>query len=118
MLLEEILPVVPSDSDTPHMNAGAETETPESPLSQLFTICSPELAREFYTPERRSVRIHGHSTTIRLERAYWSVMEDLAEKENTTVAGLITRVHDHCQFSDQKNLASCLRVLCLKYVEG
>ncbi len=73
---------------------------------------------ELYTPERRSVRIHGHSTTIRLERAYWSVMEDMADKEGISVAGLITRVHDHCQFSDQKNLASCLRVMCLKYVEG
>lgn len=73
-----------------------------SPLSQLFNTCSPELAREYYTPVRRSVRIHGHSTTIRLERAYWAVMEGMAEKEGTTVAGLITKVHDHCQFSDQK----------------
>ncbi len=89
-----------------------------SPLTRLFAICSPEQARELYTPVRRSVRIHGHSTTIRLDRAYWSVMEDMAEKEGTTVAGLINRVHDHCQFSDQKNLASCLRVMCLKYVEG
>jgi len=91
---------------------------PVSPLTQLFSLCSAEQALEFYTPVRRSVRIHGHSTTIRLERAYWTVMEDLAEKEGTTVAGLITKVHDHCQVSDQKNLASCLRVLCLKYVEG
>ncbi|NQV82829.1 MAG: ribbon-helix-helix domain-containing protein [Rhodospirillales bacterium] len=90
----------------------------ERPLSRLFSICSPEEAKVFYTPSRRSVRIHGHSTTIRLEQAYWTVMEDLAEKQGVTVAGLITLVHDHCQFSDQKNLASCLRVLCLKYVEG
>jgi predicted DNA-binding ribbon-helix-helix protein len=84
----------------------------------LFTLYSPEQARELYTPERRSVRIHGLSTTIRLERAFWSVMEDLAEMENTSVAGPITRIQDHCQFSDQKNLASCLSVSCLKYVGG
>ncbi|MDA1090086.1 MAG: ribbon-helix-helix domain-containing protein, partial [Proteobacteria bacterium] len=76
---------------------------PVSPLTRLFSVCSAEQAREFYTPVRRSVRIHGHSTTIRLEQAYWSVMEDLAEKEGTSIAGLITKVHDHCQFSDQKN---------------
>ncbi len=112
------MPTVFSDSGTRQKSAQAGDANQDSPLASLFSLCSPEQARELYTPERRSVRIHGHSTTIRLERAYWSVMEDLAKKENTTVAGLITRIHDHCQFSDQKNLASCLRVLCLKYVEG
>jgi predicted DNA-binding ribbon-helix-helix protein len=118
MFREEKLPTVSSDSDIRQKNTRAEDANQASPLAKLFTLCSPEQARELYTPERRSVRIHGHSTTIRLERAYWSVMEGLAEEENTSVAGLITRIHDHCQFSDQKNLASCLRVLCLKYVEG
>ncbi len=113
------MPAILSDSAPGKGEQGAnEGVRGESPLSQLFTTCSPEQAKIFYTPVRRSVRIHGHSTTIRLEQAYWTVMEDLAEKEGTTVAGLITKVHDHCQFSDQKNLASCLRVLCLKYVEG
>lgn len=89
-----------------------------SSLSQLFSVCNAEQAQDLYRPVRKSVRIHGHSTTIRLERAYWSVMEDMAEQEGTTISDIINRVHDHCQFSDQKNLASCLRVLCLKYVEG
>lgn len=109
------------------MPNGAEQNLPQSgqaktdglsPLAQLFAMCTPEEAREFYTPERRSIRIHGHSTTIRLENAFWSVLEGLAEREGITVVGIITRVHDHCRFSDQKNLASCLRVLCLKYVGG
>ena len=110
---------ITSDSDAEKGKAASGVGVgPDSPLSQLFTTCSPDQAKAFYTPVRRSVRIHGHSTTIRLEQAYWTVMEDLADREETTVAGLITKVHDHCQFSDQKNLASCLRVLCLKYVEG
>ncbi|NQU60219.1 MAG: ribbon-helix-helix domain-containing protein [Rhodospirillales bacterium] len=46
------------------------------------------------------------------------MLEGLAEGERITVADLITRVHDHCRFSDQKNLASCLRVLCLKFIGG
>jgi len=33
-----------------------------------------------------------------------------------TVAALITRIHDHCLVANQKNLASCLRVVCLKYI--
>jgi predicted DNA-binding ribbon-helix-helix protein len=113
------LPAVTSDSSSGDgdNSAGAGTGS-ELALSKLFASCSPEQAKIFYTPVRRSVRIHGHSTTIRLEQAFWTVMESMAEDEGVTVAGMITLVHDHCQFSDQKNLASCLRVLCLKYIEG
>jgi len=105
-----------TDSKSPQLQqAGTDAD---SPLARLFIMCSPEEAREFYTPERRSIRIHGHSTTIRLENAFWSVLDGLAEKEGITVLGIITRVYDHCQLADQRNLASCLRVLCLKYIGG
>jgi len=109
---------LPNGTDSKLPQTGEAGTDAGSPLARLFTLCSPEEAREFYTPERRSIRIHGHSTTIRLENAFWSVLESLAEKEGTTVVGIIIRVHDHCQFADQKNLASCLRVLCLKYIGG
>ncbi|MDH3335817.1 MAG: ribbon-helix-helix domain-containing protein, partial [Rhodospirillaceae bacterium] len=55
-------------------------------------------------------------TTIRLERAFWNVLEDLANIEGTTVVGLVTKIYDHCQFANNKNLASCLRVVCLKFI--
>ena len=87
----------------------------ESPLSELFGMCNGEQDMEFL-PERRSLRIHGHSTTIRLERAFWNVLEDIAKTEGTTVAGLVIKIYDHCQFSNNKNLASCLRVFCLKFI--
>ncbi len=90
----------------------------DSPLTRLLSTCSPEEAKELFTPERRSLRIHGHSTTIRLEQAFWMVLEGLAADEGTTISGLVTRINDHCQFSNQKNLASCLRVLSLKLTEG
>lgn len=98
-------------------NPKAQPTGPMSPLARLFNMCDPEQAKEFYTPERRSIRIHGHSTTIRLESAFWDVLEDLADKEQTTVAGVIILIHDRCQFSEFSNLASCLRVVCLKYIE-
>ena len=87
----------------------------ETPLAQLFNLCNAEQEEE-YMPERRSIRIHGHSTTLRLERAFWGVLEDLAEQEGTSLAALITRIQDHCLVANQKNLASCLRVVCLKYI--
>ena len=88
----------------------------EKPLERMFALC-PINPDDEYMPVRRSIRLHGHSTTIRLERAFWTVLEELAAKEGSTPAALITRIYDHCLGTNQKNLASCLRVVCLKYIE-
>ena len=85
------------------------------PLDRLFGYCNSQQVRE-YLPEKRSIRIHGHSTTVRLERAFWSVLDEMAREEGVTVAALVTRIHDHCLSSNDKNLASCLRVVSLKYI--
>lgn len=86
------------------------------PLTRLFASCTSDPSSEF-EPVRRSVRIHGHSTTIRLEHAFWTVLQELAEMEEMTLAAMITAIQDHCHTTDQSNLASCLRVVCLKYME-
>ncbi len=101
----------------PGGRAGVETPSDKSntPLARMFALCNTDQSVE-YMPVRRSIRLHGHSTTLRLEKAFWAVLEELAEGEGLTLAGLITRIHDHCLTTNQKNLASCLRVVCLKYI--
>ncbi|MCP4242806.1 MAG: ribbon-helix-helix domain-containing protein, partial [bacterium] len=69
-----------------------------------------------FAPEKRGFRIHGHSTTIRLERAFWSVLEAMARDQDMTLSEMIQRIHDECIVANDKNLASCLRVICLKFV--
>jgi len=101
--------------DTAGSAGNVGTEGQEKPLSRLFGLCNVDQQMEFQ-PVRRSLRIHGHSTTIRLERAYWTVLEMLAGEEGITVAALVTKIHDHCQVANEKNLASCLRVVCLKFI--
>ena len=101
----------PTSPELPHHGEAGRRPS----LDTIFSLCNGEPRGE-YTPEKRSFRIHGHSTTLSIERAFWSVLELIAETEATTVAGLITRIHDHCQFVNDRNLASCLRVVCLKYV--
>lgn len=86
-----------------------------SPLERMFALCSTDQARE-YVAEKRSFRLHGHSTTVRLERAFWNVLEELAREESITVGALIERIYEHCLTANDKNLASCLRVVCLKYI--
>ena len=88
---------------------------PQTILSHIFQACSTDQIKEFI-PEKRGFRIHGHSTTIRLEAAYWSVVEEMAREENMTVSQLVGAIHDTCLVANDKNLASCLRVICLKYI--
>lgn len=84
-------------------------------LGHMFNACTTDQISEFI-PEKRGFRIHGHSTTVRLERAFWTVLELMASEQKLLLPELIERIHDHCLVANDKNLASCLRVICLKYI--
>ncbi len=84
-------------------------------LDHMFSSCSTDQIHDF-VQERRGFRIHGHSTSIRLERAFWSVIELIASEQDMTLPELITRIHDQCLVANDKNIASCLRVICVKYM--
>ncbi len=88
----------------------------DSPLERMLNRCAPAEEHGAYEPERRSLRVDGHCTTIRLERAFWSVLDEISAGEGLSVPEIIAQVQGHCQRVNDKNLASCLRVLCLKYL--
>lgn len=87
----------------------------DSVLGHIFQVCTTDQIKEFI-PEKRGFRIHGHSTTLRLEAAFWSVLEEMARDEKLSLGELIEKIHDTCLVANEKNLASCLRVICLKYL--
>ncbi len=84
-------------------------------LGHMFNACALDQISEFVSV-KRGFRIHGHSTTIRLERVFWTVLEEISERMNLTMPQLIVRVHDGCLVANDKNIASCLRVICMKYM--
>lgn len=84
-------------------------------LDHMFSACTTSQINEFI-PEKRGFRIHGHSTTLSLERAFWNVLEDMASEAGMPLPRLIEKVHDGCLVANDKNIASCLRVICLKYL--
>jgi len=86
-----------------------------SALGHIFDACTTDQIKEF-VPEKRGFRIHGHSTTLRLESAFWSVLEEMARDEELSLGELVEKIHDTCLVANDKNLASCLRVICLKYL--
>ena len=68
----------------------------------------------------RSLRIAGQSTTVRLEHAFWAVLDEIAEDEGTTTARLVSTLHEEALecHDEMSNFASLLRTVCLLYREG
>lgn len=70
-----------------------------------------------YESQTRSLRIGGHSTSIRLEMAFWDTLEEIAAKEGMSLAKFVTTLYaevlDH--HGEVKNFASLLRCSCLIY---
>ncbi len=68
--------------------------------------------------ETKSLRIGGHCTSIRLENVFWTILEQMAAREGTSLAKVVTRLHDGVleHHGALNNLASLLRCSCLIHV--
>ncbi|MDQ0510496.1 ribbon-helix-helix domain-containing protein [Ancylobacter amanitiformis] len=75
-------------------------------------------APETYEGQTRSVRIGGHSTSIRLEAAFWTVLEDVAAHQGMSLGKFVTKLHDEVLdlHGEVRNFASLLRCSCLIYL--
>jgi predicted DNA-binding ribbon-helix-helix protein len=71
-----------------------------------------------YEGETRSLRLHGHSTSIRLERAFWDVLDEIAAIQGRSTAQFIAELHDEVLdlHGEIRNLASLLRCACLVHL--
>ncbi|MDQ0320498.1 putative DNA-binding ribbon-helix-helix protein [Pararhizobium capsulatum DSM 1112] len=66
----------------------------------------------------RSVRIDGVSTSIRLESFFWSIIEDVADRDHMSVGRLIGRLYVESLEEGHalENFTSFLRVCCGRYL--
>lgn len=73
---------------------------------------------ESYRSESRSIRLHGHSTSIRLERAFWATLGDIAAGDGLTIPQFVTRLHDEVLelHGEAPNFTSLLRCACLVHL--
>jgi predicted DNA-binding ribbon-helix-helix protein len=71
-----------------------------------------------YAAETRPIRIHGHATSIRLEAAFWHILEQIAAREDMSVARFVSTLHDEimARQGEVANFASFLRVSCLHWL--
>jgi predicted DNA-binding ribbon-helix-helix protein len=82
-------------------------------MCKMFAGQSPEL----YESHTRSVRLGGHATSIRLEAAYWSTLEEIAAEQGMSLPRFLSQLHDEVlDFRGEiTNFTSLLRCACLTY---
>lgn len=68
-----------------------------------------------YQSETRSIRLNGYSTSIRLERAFWEMIAEMAADEGMTPPQFISKLHDEVTElrGEAQNFTSLLRCACL-----
>lgn len=59
-----------------------------------------------------SVTLHGHRTSFSLEEEFFSVLKQIAERRDQSIAGLIAEVDEGR--AEDANLSSALRVFVLR----
>ena len=75
---------------------------------------------ERYALVTRSLRIDGFSTSIRLENAFWDVLEQIAFSEGRSLPDLLSKLHQEVTASTDApvNFTSILRSSCLIFLEN
>lgn len=79
-------------------------------MCQIFAGQNP--AR--YESVTRRLRLNGQSTSVRLERAFWGILDQIASKEGLTTPAFLSRLHSEVleQHGEASNFTSLLRCAC------
>ena len=72
-----------------------------------------------YQPETRHLRLNGQSTSLRLEGAFWAILDQIAEAEGVSTPAFISKLHDEVLLlhGETRNFSSILRCTCLVHLE-
>ena len=75
---------------------------------------------EGYKPVNRSVRIDGHSTSIQLEAAFWTLLDEIAASQDMSTPKFLSTLYAEALeiHGDIPNFASMLRTTCALYLRG
>jgi predicted DNA-binding ribbon-helix-helix protein len=84
-------------------------------MCQVFAGQDPQR----YTGETRRLRLNGQSTSIRLEKAFWVILDEIAAGEGVTTPTFISKLHAEVLElrGEPSNFTSLLRCACLKFIE-
>ena len=68
-----------------------------------------------YEPETRRLRLNGQSTSIRLERSFWDIIDEIAQSEGVSAPAFISTLHSEVLElrGETRSFTSLLRCACL-----
>jgi len=68
-----------------------------------------------YESVTRRLRLNGLSTSLRLERAFWAILDQMAEQSGQSTPAFISTLHSEVLMhtGEAQNFASLLRCACL-----
>jgi len=74
---------------------------------------------ERYASTNRRLRLNGQSTSIRLENAFWDILDEMAERDEMSTPSFISTLHSEVLelSGEPTNFTSLLRCACLKFME-
>jgi predicted DNA-binding ribbon-helix-helix protein len=80
-------------------------------MCHLFASQRPDS----YAFETRSIRLNGQSTSLRLEKVFWSILEEIAAGERMSVPRFISTLHQEILLlrGEVPNFTSHLRCICV-----
>ena len=80
-------------------------------MCHLFASQCPDS----YAFETRSIRLNGQSTSLRLEKVFWGILEEIAADEGMSVPRFISTLHQEILLlrGEVPNFTSHLRCICV-----
>ncbi|ALN75512.1 ribbon-helix-helix domain-containing protein [Aureimonas sp. AU20] len=83
-------------------------------MCRLFVGASADL----WESQTRSIRMDGMVTSVRLEKMFWTVLEEIAEKDDLNIPQLLHQLYNESidEGHDLGNFTSFLRVCCLRFL--
>ena len=84
-------------------------------MCRLFIVANSHL----WESQTRSIRMDGMVTSVRLETMFWTVLEEIAAKDDMNVPQLLHQLYNESidEGHDLGNFTSFLRVCCLRYID-
>ncbi len=71
-----------------------------------------------YASTTRRLRLNGQSTSIRLENAFWAILDEIADRERTSTPLFLSMLHSEVLElkGEPQNFTSVLRTTCLIFL--
>ncbi|MCI4660630.1 MAG: ribbon-helix-helix domain-containing protein [Neomegalonema sp.] len=83
-------------------------------MCQVFAGQDPDR----YASTTRRLRLNGQSTSIRLENAFWQILDDIAEADGVSTPAFLSKLHSEVLETrgEPENFTSLLRTTCLLFL--